>query len=127
MHVLVTGASGFLGSHVARAFVARNIPTTALVRSGHDPWRIAGLQDRLDVAAADLNHAAALERVLSGTAPHVVCDAAWDGVDSRLHHDLQQLNANLWAHLGLIAAAGRAGCRRWIGIGSQAEYGPRPT
>src|SRR5205814_179009 len=29
------------------------------------------------------------------------------------------------AHLDLLATAARAGCRRWIGLGTQAEYGPQ--
>ena len=38
-----------------------------------------------------------------------------------------QVTANLSAHLDLVAAAGRAGCRRFVALGSQAEYGPHPA
>jgi UDP-glucose 4-epimerase len=125
VQVLLTGAAGFLGSHVARALLARGIRTTAVVRPGGDPWRIADLRGRLTLVGADLNDAAALERVLVDAAPQVVCDLAWEGVGNRFHDEPRQVGANLSAHLALIAAAGRAGCRRWIGLGSQAEYGPR--
>src|SRR6185369_9014041 len=57
--------------------------------------------------------------------PDVVCDLAWEGVGNRFHEDPRQIRANLAAHLALLDAACRAGCRRWIGLGSQAEYGPQ--
>src|SRR5438445_1605060 len=105
VQVLLTGAAGFLGSHVARALLARGIRTTAVVRPGGDPWRIADLRGRLSLVGADLNDAAALERVLVDAAPQVVCDLAWEGVGNRFHDQPRQVGANLSAHLALIAAA----------------------
>jgi UDP-glucose 4-epimerase len=127
VHVLLTGAAGFLGSHVARALLIRGIRTTAVVRPGGDAWRIADLRAQLTMVAADLNDAALLERTLAEVSPDVVCDLAWEGVGNRFRDDPRQVEANLSAHVQLVGAAGRAGCRRWVGLGSQAEYGPRPA
>ena len=59
--VLVTGASGFLGWHVARVLLERGYPVRALLRQGS---RI----DRLDVerVTGDLRDAASLARAVSG-------------------------------------------------------------
>ena len=59
--VLVTGASGFLGWHVARVLLERGYPVRALLRHGS---RI----DRLDVerVTGDLRDAASLVRAVSG-------------------------------------------------------------
>ena len=64
--VLVTGASGFLGWHVARVLVERGYPVRALVRPGS---RV----DELDVerASGDLRDAESVERAVTGCG--VVC------------------------------------------------------
>src|SRR5437762_863697 len=125
MRVLVTGATGFLGSHVTRALVARGADVTALVRRGSDPWRVADVLPRLELVSADLAESEASARALQDAAAEVVCDLAWHGVGNRFHQDPSQVSANLQAHLDLLATAARAGCRRWIGLGTQAEYGPQ--
>src|SRR3989454_4146707 len=125
MRVLVTGATGFLGSHVTRALVARGADVTVLVRRGSDPWRVADVLPRLELVSADLAEAEASARALQDAAAEVVCDLAWHGVGNRFHQDPSQVSANLKAHLDLLATAARAGCRRWIGLGTQAEYGPQ--
>jgi UDP-glucose 4-epimerase len=99
----------------------------AIMRPGGDVWRIADIRGPLALVAADLTDTAAVARVVLDAAPDVVCDLAWEGVGNRFHDDPRQVRANLSAHLGLLDAACRAGCRRWIGLGSQAEYGPRST
>jgi nucleoside-diphosphate-sugar epimerase len=121
--VLLTGASGFLGAHVVRALLARGVAVTALVRPGSDLWRLAEGPSAL--ASADLSDAEAVARVLADVRPEVVCDLAWHGVGNRFHDDPAQVSANLRPHLDLLQAAAHAGCRRWIGLGSQAEYGPQ--
>src|SRR5450432_1246496 len=64
--VLVTGASGFLGWHVARVLLERGYPVRALLRQGS---RIDGLDKAgLDVerVTGDLRDAASLERAVAG-------------------------------------------------------------
>lgn len=62
--VLVTGASGFLGSAVARALLARGLRVRALVRPTSPRGNLAG-QD-YEIAQGDLTNAASLRPALHG-------------------------------------------------------------
>lgn len=49
MQVLLTGGTGFIGTHVVRALAARGDRCVVISRSGSDPWR----DDRVRVVRAD--------------------------------------------------------------------------
>ncbi|HEV2686406.1 MAG TPA: NAD-dependent epimerase/dehydratase family protein [Actinomycetota bacterium] len=63
MRYLVTGASGFLGSHLARALSARG-DVRVLVRPTSDRRRLAGLA--VEEAVGDVTDAASVERAMEG-------------------------------------------------------------
>jgi dihydroflavonol-4-reductase len=68
---LVTGASGFLGWHVARVLLERGYPVRALVRPGS---KVTGLD--VEIVTGDLRDAASVERAAAGcgTVFHVAAD-----------------------------------------------------
>jgi nucleoside-diphosphate-sugar epimerase len=49
MKVLLTGASGFLGSRVAGSLVKAGVEVRAVVRTSSDTWRLADLADSLEL------------------------------------------------------------------------------
>src|SRR5580698_8862531 len=61
---LVTGATGFVGSAVARKLVLAGFPVRALVRPGSPRFHLEGLG--LDFAEGDLRDTASLRRAMSG-------------------------------------------------------------
>src|SRR5260221_1891043 len=64
MTTLVTGASGFLGSHVARQLVARGDEARVLLRPSSHNRAIADLS--LQYVTRDLRHSASLARPMHG-------------------------------------------------------------
>ena len=50
----VTGATGFIGSHVARLIVEESHEVHAVVRPDSDLWRIADVASRLKLIRCDL-------------------------------------------------------------------------
>lgn len=105
--VLVTGASGFVGWHVARLLLDRNYIVRALVR---DPGRLKELQGA-DPVAGDLRDRASLERAVQGCAVvyHVAADyRLWT------RHPEEMFRANVEGTRSLLEAARSAGVERVV-------------
>jgi len=124
MPILVTGANGFIGSWTVEVLLERGADVAVMVRQGSDTWRIAHLLDRVRVVHADLANREGVTRMLDGLRPETVCHLAWMGVGNAHRNADFQVDQNLPAALHFIRACAAAGCAHFVGLGSQAEYGP---
>jgi len=122
MKCLVTGATGFIGAHLVRWLIGQNYQVAILVRPTSNLWRLQNLVQRLYVITGGLNDVAYFDAALREFAPTVVFHLGWNGVSGTSRDDLTQIQ-NLNNTLNLLQAAKNSGCRCWIGLGSQAEYG----
>jgi len=115
---LVTGATGFVGSAVARALLARGHRVRALVRPRSDRSNLAGLE--LDLAEGDLTDPASLGRAVAGC-DHVMHVAA----DYRIWvpDPDAMLRANVEGTTALFRAAQAAGVGRVVYCSSVAALG----
>jgi dihydroflavonol-4-reductase len=103
---LVTGASGFLGWHVARVLRDRGYAVRALVRPGS---RVAGLD--VETVTGDLRDPASLDRAAAGCGLvfHVAADyRLWAKDPSELYR------SNVDGTRNLLAAARKAGAERVV-------------
>ena len=103
---LVTGASGFLGWHVARILLERGYAVRALVRPGS---RVNGLD--VEVATGDLRDPASLERAAAGCGLvfHVAADyRLWAANPDDLYR------SNVEGTRNLLQAARNAGVERVV-------------
>ena len=124
MRCLVTGASGHLGSFLTELLVRRGAEVFVLVRPESDLWRLADVADRITVIRADLSEIASVSDSIAQANATVVFHLAWQGVTSAFKDDPSQITHNVIRSLHLFDIARLAGCRVWVGVGSQAEYGP---
>ncbi len=124
MRCLVTGASGHLGSFLTRRLVEEGAEVFAVVRPESDLWRLADIIDRITLIRADLGDIANAADSIANTGADVVFHLAWQGVTSAFKNDASQITNNVIGSLKLFDIVRAAGCRVWIGVGSQAEYGP---
>lgn len=125
MRSLVTGASGHLGSFLTERLVEHDAETFILVRPHSNLWRLARVIDRVKVIEAELSDLARLTTALAQIKPEAAFHLAWQGVTSAFKNDPAQVTDNVRGSLNLFEAARAAGCKVWIGTGSQAEYGPQ--
>lgn len=124
MRCLVSGASGHVGSYLTRRLVDSGAEVYALVRPESDLWRLSGVQDRIQVLRGELSALSTLAPEIKRVAPDAVFHLAWYGVSGDYRDDPQQISRNVVGSLELFDIAQQAGCKLWVGIGSQAEYGP---
>jgi len=109
MTTLVTGAAGFLGSHVARQLVARGEEVRVLVRASSSNRAISDLS--LEYVTGDLRDAASLERAMNGVQRvfHVAADyRLW------AKHPQDIYDSNVGGTKNVLAAAKRAGVSQLI-------------
>ena len=123
MKLLVTGAGGFLGAAIIDQAVKAGLDVVALTRSEHAP-RLAALGGAIRHHGIDMRDREAVRAILAGEAPDVVVHTAWAGLDSAARASAQQLEHNLIPSCHLVEDAAAAGVGKFIGIGSQGEYGP---
>jgi nucleoside-diphosphate-sugar epimerase len=109
MNIFVTGATGFTGSHLVRALVARGDRVVALVRPNSDRSRLAGLP--IDYIEGDLNDPAALAQGMAG-ADWVFHMAAY--VELGLVDSTKMWQANVEGTRQVLAAARAANVRRLV-------------
>jgi nucleoside-diphosphate-sugar epimerase len=119
MRVLVTGATGFIGSHVTRRLVADGCEVTALVSPGADTTRIADVIP--SIRRLDGNLMSSLAPVLTGLQLDACLHLAWyavPGVYLTAPENLEHLKASV----DLLRLLPETGCRRVVGAGTCFEY-----
>jgi dihydroflavonol-4-reductase len=118
MTILITGATGFLGSAVARLLLKEGQQLRTLVRSNSDTSNIDGLD--VERAIGDLTDVASLKKALRG------CDALYHvAADYRLWIPKPQeiYDINVEGTRNLMRAAGEAGVARIVYTSSVAVLG----
>ncbi len=121
MTVLVTGATGFVGSAVVRRLLDRGMPVRVLVRPASDRRNIADLP--VEVAEGDLREPAGLAPALAGCQAllHVAADyRLWTRDPGEVYR------TNVEGTLSLLGAAKDAGVARVVYTSSVATLGFNP-
>src|SRR6266540_3498456 len=101
--VLVTGASGFIGSSVVRALVARGAQVRALIAPGRDDDNLTGLP--VERVVGDIRDAAAVDEAVDGisTVFHLAAVYRFWAADPKLFYDV-----NIGGTMNVLRAAERS-------------------
>ncbi|GBU22824.1 hypothetical protein R80B4_02736 [Fibrobacteres bacterium R8-0-B4] len=118
--IVLTGATGMIGSAMARIALEQGMEVLCIAKK--DSRRIDNLpkSDRLKIVRADLSEYAGLE--ITGDYD-VFYHLAWEETVGAFRDSAEAQVKNIQYALDAARLAKRLGCRKFVGIGSQAEYG----
>jgi nucleoside-diphosphate-sugar epimerase len=120
MRILVTGAEGIIGSHVARALLRSGHEVIALVRPATPIDRLGDVADRLTVVRGSLENDGLVE-ALRRAQPEGCIHLAWYAQPGT-YLEAPENVACLHASLRLLESLATAGCRHVVMAGTCAEY-----
>lgn len=124
MKIFLTGASGFVGSFFLRDILSSDQHEVAvLLRDPEKALRIADILHHTKIIQGNLNKQKDFENELETFKPEAFVHLAWNGVMGSDRNSTTQWR-NVTETLELVEMASRLGAKDWIGLGSQAEYGP---
>ncbi len=120
--LIITGATGMIGSAIVREAISQNCKTTCIVHKGSN--RIANIPQNplVTIVECNINQYSTLE--LSGKFDAFI-HLAWDKTSVAGRDDVDTQLKNVQYTLDAVRLAHRCGCSVFIGAGSQAEYGVR--
>lgn len=124
MRCLVTGASGFLGSWLVRRLLQEGHEVTVWMRSGAPSPRNVDWISKVRIVPGTFEELQSLTDNIERDSIDCFFHLAWFGVTSDFRNHTDQISINAIGSLRLWELARNLGCKHWIGIGSQAEYGP---
>jgi dihydroflavonol-4-reductase len=116
--VLVTGASGFIGSAVVRALLTAGYPVRVLLEPGRDDANVDGLDiDRID---GDVRDPSTVNAAVEGvdTVFHLAAIYRFWARDPEVFYDV-----NVGGTMNVLRAARRAACRRVVYTSTVATLG----
>lgn len=130
--VLVTGAAGFIGFHVARALLAEGLPVVGV--DSFNPYYCAALKEaRAEVLRKEANFSEErgdvadgrfVARLMDAHKPGRVCHlAAQVGVRYSMTNPFVYQSSNVQGFLNVLDAAKNAGVERFVYASSSSVYG----
>lgn len=118
---MITGAAGFIGSHLTCQLLDAGCHVSAVIRPGSVPHRLRRHLDRLSIVECDLEDSSACRDLIGRCDSELVLHLGWFAepgrwVDSDRHLD------HLAGSLALLQGVAGTRCRRVIVAGTSVEY-----
>lgn len=121
MRVFLTGATGFIGSHVARVLIRENCEVFALIRENANIYRIQDIRSTMHFVDGDISSPESIKSALAEIAPELCLHLAWYVEPGRCL-DADENMSCLVGSLELLKLLDAVGCRRLLLAGTSIEY-----
>lgn len=118
--IIVTGATGCVGSAIVRRALANGLEVTCIVHQGSKRLQNLPQDNRVSVVECNLSDYTSLQ--LHG-AYDAFIHLSWEKTFGTSRDDAEVQTRNIQYTLDACHLAKRCGCQVFVGAGSQAEYG----
>lgn len=123
MTIFVTGAFGFIGSHVVRRLVRTGHVVHALVKPSSNPHRLKDLEGRIAIHEDALTDSRSLTVLMRRIKPDAIYHFAAAGAYANQTNYAEMVRVNTMGMLTLLQASLATDYKVFVNIGSSAEYG----
>lgn len=121
--VLVTGATGFVGSALTRKLIEQQLEVHVLIRQHSDMWRIKDLDRNLNLHRVDLRDLATLKKIVKDINPDVIYHCATHGGFHYQKNTAEIIESNFLGTVNLLIACQEIEFDYFVNTGSSSEYG----
>jgi len=118
--ILVTGATGFIGTHLVQQLLAAGARVACLTSSEAGQHR---LPIRANGHVADLRDANAMRAIVQAASPHIIFHLAAVGVTEFGIDPITAIKVNIKGTINLLMALEGTGYSRFLFVGTSHEYG----
>lgn len=127
MRVLITGITGFVGSHLAELALSKGAEVFGSVRWRSKTENIDHLRDRIELIDCDLRDLSSVQHLLEASRPDLIFHlAAQSFVQASWHTPAETLTTNTLSQVNLLESIRAPRMKtppRFLVIGSSEEYG----
>lgn len=125
MKILLTGATGYIGRNfIKRLSLNSNYKVYIIVRNHSAKKKLIKINHKLKIFKVDLGKLSEIEKIFKNILPDIVYHLAWDGV-ANFDREKQSQILNINYSINLALASSNNNVKKFIALGSQAEYGPQ--
>jgi nucleoside-diphosphate-sugar epimerase len=122
--IALTGATSMIGIALIKQCIQNNIAVLALIRPGSLRRNRVPDSDLVAILEYNLDNFTGLNIPVNVTLPiDVFYHLGWDDTDKTGRYSCEKQLKNIWYTLTAVSFAKKLGCTKFIGTGSQAEYG----
>lgn len=119
--VVITGSTSMIGINLIQYILEEDIEVLAIIRKNSTKKELLPKNDKIKIIECNLNELGNLN--IDENNYDVFIHLAWEGTFGNDRNNVDIQNLNVKYTLDAVKLAKKLGCKKFIGAGSQAEYG----
>jgi len=121
--ILITGATGFIGSNLTRYFVKKGVKINIIIKRTSNIWRLKDILTNLNIFYADISDKKKIKNIIKKIKPKTIFHLAAHGAYPD-QNDLEKIKRSILdSTFNLVSECKKYKYETFINTGSSSEYG----